>query len=131
MAADESKSKLKSNKREDLDARLKEAFECNDWNWPQQLQQLRVGCENSILTLEHELKWQTSIKQIVQDNLPLDRTWHDLPKDGMTRVGDSLDAKHPELKKLSSLDRRQVLQQQWKSLRDKYTRDNKISKDGT
>jgi len=79
----------------------------------------------------HGLKWQTSIKQIVQDNLPLDRTWQNLPKDGMTRVGESLDTKHPELKNLSTLDRRQVLQQQWKSLRDKYNRDNKFSKDGT
>lgn len=129
MATDESKSKSKLNKREDLDARLKEAFECNDWNWSQQLQQLRVG--NPFFIKEHGLKWQISIKRIVQDNLPLDRTWHDLPKDGMTRVGDSLDAEYPELKKLSSVDRRQVLQQQWKSLRDKYNRDNKISKDGT
>ncbi len=44
MAADESNSKSKPNKREDLDARLKEACEGNDWNWSQQLQQLRVGC---------------------------------------------------------------------------------------
>lgn len=32
MAIDESKSKSKLNKREDLDARLKKTFECNDWN---------------------------------------------------------------------------------------------------
>ncbi len=47
MAAEDSKSKSKPSKREDLDARLKEAFGCNDWNWPQQHQQLRVGCKNS------------------------------------------------------------------------------------
>lgn len=67
MAAESSKSKSKLSKREDLDARLKEAFECNDWNWPQQHQQLRVGCKNSFSS---SIEIRTEVADLDQANSP-------------------------------------------------------------
>lgn len=66
----------------------------------------------------------------MQDHLPVDRQWLDLDLEALTRAGDALVATHPEVEKLAPNQRRQVLQQHWKSLRDKFNRENKISKDG-
>lgn len=64
--------------------------------------------------------------------MPLDRQWRQIDPSALTKAGEALIAKHPEINSssLSPESRRRLLYEQWKILKDKYNREKKISKDG-
>lgn len=64
--------------------------------------------------------------------MPLDRQWRQIDPSALTKAGEALIAKHPEINSssLSPESRRRLLYEQWKILKDKYSREKKISKEG-
>ena len=72
------------------------------------------------------------MREIIQKELPLDCQWRQIDPPAMTRAGEALVAKHPEINSssLSPERRRGLLYDQWRILRDRRNRENKLSVNG-
>ncbi len=73
-----------------------------------------------------------SSREIIQETMPLDRQWRQIDPSTLTKAGEALVAKHPEINtsSLSPENRRGLVSDQWKSLKDRYNREIKIRKNG-